>query len=114
MTLSQRRQLASPLVLFYVSAAALIILSYFFDEYIIAEFAIIPGLEADLAEQEFLKRILKSAAFVVAITVAVYGGSDAEPLFHADIAGQLHHWLFGAGRRLCRPPHCQPAHFRFH
>ena len=71
MTFNQRRQLAPPLVLFYLSAAALIILSYFFDEHIIAEFAIMHGLEANLARQEFLKRILKGAAFVVAITVAV-------------------------------------------
>ena len=49
MTFNQRRQLAPPLVLFYLSAAALIILSYFFDEHIIAEFAIMHGLEADLA-----------------------------------------------------------------
>ena len=53
-----------------VSAAALIILSYLFDEHIIDEFAIIHGLEADLARQEFLKRIFKSATFIVAITVA--------------------------------------------
>jgi len=48
----------------------LITLSYFFDEHIVAEFAAIQGLEGDLAGQEFLKRILKSATFIVAITVA--------------------------------------------
>ena len=113
-TSSRRRQLARPLVLFYVSAAALIILSYFFDEHIIAELAIIQGLEADLARQEFLKHILSSAAFVVAIMVAVYGGGDSESLFHADIPGQLHHRRFRAGRRLCHPPKCKPEYFRPH
>ena len=54
-----------------MSAVALIVLSYFFDEHIIAEFAIMHGLEPELARQEFLKRILKGAAFIVAITVAV-------------------------------------------
>ena len=71
MTFSLRRQLAPPLVLFYISAVALIILSYMFDEHIIAEFAIMHGLEPELARQEFLKRILKGSAFIVAITVAV-------------------------------------------
>ena len=51
MTFSQFRRLVPPLVIFYVSAAALIILSYFFEDHIIAEFAIIRGLEADLARQ---------------------------------------------------------------
>ena len=71
MDFSRRRQLAPPLILFYMSAVALIVLSYLFDEHIIAEFAIMHGLEPDLARQEFLKRILKGAAFIVAITVAV-------------------------------------------
>ena len=71
MAFSRRRQLAPPLILFYMSAVALIVLSYFFDEHIIAEFAIMHGLEPELARQEFLRRILKGAAFIVAITVAV-------------------------------------------
>ena len=71
MDFSRRRQLAPPLILFYMSAVASIVLSYLFDEHIIAEFAIMRGLEPDLARQEFLKCILKGAAFIVAITVAV-------------------------------------------
>lgn len=68
---SRRRQLALPLVFFYLSAMALITLSYFFSQHIIAEFAVMHSLELELARQEFLKRILKGAAFVIAITVAV-------------------------------------------
>ena len=41
--------MAPPLILFYMSAVALIVLSYFFDEHIIAEFAIMCSLEPDLA-----------------------------------------------------------------
>ena len=34
MDLSRRRQLAPPLILFYMSAVALIVLSYLFDEHV--------------------------------------------------------------------------------
>ena len=85
-TLSQRRHLASPHVLFYVSAAALIVLSYFFDEHIIAEFGVMHGLEAifgvaGIFETHFERfRLCRSHD----------GGVTLNRYFHVDIAGQLH------------------------
>ena len=53
-----------------VQQTALDLIDRGIDVHIVAEVATIRGLEADLARQEFLKRILKSATFIVAITVA--------------------------------------------